>query len=1304
MMRRHGIVGRVGFNVGALSCVLLIAVARANAFEEVDFDGDGIIDQVDIVIGFDPDSLLVGSVTITSGANGSVLFQAAGTEPDDAFGYGFAVLPDLNEDGVSDVVITAPRSKLRTDRIGRAFVYSGVNAQLLFKLMGQPGERFGFGAQSAGDVDHDGRPDIAVTGMALSVARKPVDRLSHFSGANGRRLSAESIPIHGLKHIILKSLDQRNAGITPAQRDELAVALAEWCYIYPEDPLGAAFDPEGWRSENGLMDWWFNGKVRKKDGLATTASLASEEGDPCDPGPGMAAAGGEVPLAGGTEVPEPCCTPTVAIIGCPQTAWIGWAFQVTAQFGPECDVRRWEIDQDGEITTIEIDPGEGEEVTLDWVRPTPGTVIVTAICECDGLQASDSCTVEVTDECSVEISGCNNLSLGWWKRLTARGVPNVGIGQYTWEVTAGAELLEYYYGLGYGFRFRPGQEPGFVEIKVTYRSIVPNCEAVAFCQFLIEPWVPPGPDPNGDPDGDGLTNGEEQRGGTDPNNPDTDGDGINDGCETVLHWDPLDANDPEDGILTDIDHDGLRDTTEEDLDGDGVVDPYEASICPGTGYTTNPWNPDSDGDGIKDGCEVANLTDPADPNDPLDPPDTDNDGIPDMQEIYDGTDLCRADSDDDGLLDILETTYMFCTNPLDDDSDGDGLKDGFEYNGIGTDPCQGDTDHDGLLDGFEHLYRTEAGLDPLKADTDENGTLDALEDPDNDGLNNVEEWGYGTNPGLFDTDGDGVGDGAEAAQGSDPTNAGDGGLPPDPDDIVEFELKVGANGGRSAWILLVGHHAVYSPYGATRSHVFWFRKGEEYVITVSHAGTDPEYYRRTCREDFRYEAWVTLVTPPDACYVIVDDPEPFINCAHTPPSCYDSYLCDPTAGKTASLSVCDVILTLDANEMRINADFDEGNGGGHIEDFRDADKIVDTDPDLVSGTLSVKPETFTGDIALFFDNIKTGVWVQLPGGWLRVEEAALQIPYDGEGPLAIRVEGLDGSFETSDASITPQFHLESGGASVEGKAADLTVIESEFMLTFDDGPYRFAWNAANGHALMNCPPDATATILSQLGDIWVDGQKVKAAFFVVGHDGSHRQPLPAPFNDPITMTEGVDGEGQDNGPLVQSINTAAHTIGNHTDTHHWFPAGTTTPTTVEAEIQDCEDRIVATGVPLTKIFRPPYMAFFADETTVRTGATNKGYQIIWGSTHDDWEQNKTWEAVADHIITYMTDIWNTREQPWFKSLPNIVVLHDPGWPPTALHIDDILARVRDKGFVLVNFDQARAVDSKTYYTDPDVAP
>ena len=96
-----------------------------------------------------------------------------------------------------------------------------------------------------------------------------------------------------------------------------------------------------------------------------------------------------------------------------------------------------------------------------------------------------------------------------------------------------------------------------------------------------------------------------------------------------------------------------------------------------------------------------------------------------------------------------------------------------------------DTDGDGIPDDVE----LRNGLDP-------NNPADALDDPDHDGLNNLEEYqrgtdmrnpdtdgdtlldgdevhgrnGFFTNPLLADTDGDGIPDNIEVASGSDPTN------------------------------------------------------------------------------------------------------------------------------------------------------------------------------------------------------------------------------------------------------------------------------------------------------------------------------------------------------------------------------------------------------------------------------------------------------------------------------------------------------------------------------------------------------
>jgi len=90
-----------------------------------------------------------------------------------------------------------------------------------------------------------------------------------------------------------------------------------------------------------------------------------------------------------------------------------------------------------------------------------------------------------------------------------------------------------------------------------------------------------------------------------------------------------------------------------------------------------------------------------------------------------------------------------------DDPDGDGLKNLQEYDKK-TDPHDSDSDDDGLSDGNE----VARGTDPLNPDTDGDG----LEDGD-------EVLIYGTDPLKKDTDGDGIEDGSELLLGSDPLDS-----------------------------------------------------------------------------------------------------------------------------------------------------------------------------------------------------------------------------------------------------------------------------------------------------------------------------------------------------------------------------------------------------------------------------------------------------------------------------------------------------------------------------------------------------
>ena len=224
-----------------------------------------------------------------------------------------------------------------------------------------------------------------------------------------------------------------------------------------------------------------------------------------------------------------------------------------------------------------------------------------------------------------------------------------------------------------------------------------------------------------DSDRDRLLDHEEANCLLDPRQRDTDLDGLTD-------WEELTGMliDPETFMpipMTSIDSAGIVNYTIQVYEGIGVLpldengvaipgenlfphapinpDDFDVDLCSVdvdgsiiTGFATDPLDPDTDGDLIQDGAELKLGLHPNLSSDGPSFLDDDGDGIPNLEErtprtlVVNGanvnvtSDPNDADTDDDGLPDLLEK--FLGSNPRERDTDGDGLLDNQEYAGETT--------------------------------------------------------------------------------------------------------------------------------------------------------------------------------------------------------------------------------------------------------------------------------------------------------------------------------------------------------------------------------------------------------------------------------------------------------------------------------------------------------------------------------------------------------------------------------------------------------------------------------------------
>ena len=284
-----------------------------------------------------------------------------------------------------------------------------------------------------------------------------------------------------------------------------------------------------------------------------------------------------------------------------------------------------------------------------------------------------------------------------------------------------------------------------------------------------------------DRDGDGVKNDDD----VNPDNAasDSDRDGVNDLNETQNGSDPLDNCDPKPSLGScDLDKDGLVNSQDTDDDGDGVDDITESN------QGSDPHDKmdlgglaDSDQDGLSDLVEVMLGTNPS-------LADSDADGIPDGQENTKAT--ANLDTDNDGKI-----------NALDSDDDGDGKSTSSEDANEDGDfnPATNPTDLDGdgipsYLDAMEVVSNEDSDTRPMN-DSDGDGISDDIEkgnsevpvDSDNDGI-----------PDYLDTDSDndGLSDDFEA-DGDGQSKSNNAPIDSDKDGIPDYLDSDSDNDGQS---------------------------------------------------------------------------------------------------------------------------------------------------------------------------------------------------------------------------------------------------------------------------------------------------------------------------------------------------------------------------------------------------------------------------------------------------------------------------------------------------------------------------
>lgn len=196
-----------------------------------DLNGDGVNEILAGAFEYDSGSQSnAGAAYVFNGRTGAIVHKWIGAAEEDRLGTRVACPGDIDGDGYADLLAAAPFTDITR---GRVYLYSGLTGKELARIEGATAIALaGAGLEALGDIDGDGIPEFLLGSPIEILNQQPLGSARLFG-----RAAATAQTLESGSPAPAPAADAGDLGLTPAQRAELARRLRESGLALPALPL-----------------------------------------------------------------------------------------------------------------------------------------------------------------------------------------------------------------------------------------------------------------------------------------------------------------------------------------------------------------------------------------------------------------------------------------------------------------------------------------------------------------------------------------------------------------------------------------------------------------------------------------------------------------------------------------------------------------------------------------------------------------------------------------------------------------------------------------------------------------------------------------------------------------------------------------------------------------------------------------------------------------------------------------------------------------------------------------------------------